>query len=169
MLKADRPGVVACSGPPRESARPVGARCHTGRVGRAAASLLDQIEADVLDNRAPLADALRKIVILGGQAGSLELREWASKELRGYQSDDDLPDYRKVGAPLKVNGINGRFHFTGQTISSSVLPDFAREAVNETLHLTKPIGEIEEMFRQAEKAGDAINLSPGGLPTSSAT
>ncbi len=111
-------------------------------------------------SRWSLADALRKIVILGGQAGSLELREWASKELRGYQSDDDLPDYRKVGAPLQVNGINARFHYTGQTISSSMLPDFAQEAINETLHLTMPIGEIEEMFRRAADKGDVIKLSP---------
>ena len=37
--------------------------------------LLREIERDLLDGK-PLADLLRKCVVLGGRAGSPELREW---------------------------------------------------------------------------------------------
>jgi hypothetical protein len=37
--------------------------------------LLREIERDLLDGK-PLADLLRKCVVLGGRAGSPKLREW---------------------------------------------------------------------------------------------
>jgi hypothetical protein len=129
-------------------------------VAKVTASLLDQIEQDVLDNRASLADALRKVVVLGGQAGSVELREWAGHELRGYDNDDDAPAYRKITAPLKINVFKGSMYFTGQTISSSALPDFAQEQINETFTLTQGIGEIEAMVARGSAKDGAVELAP---------
>jgi len=69
-------------------------------------TLLEQIEQDVLTSQ-PLADTLRKCVVLGGKAGSVELREWATRELRGYDAKDDAPDYRTVGAPILADVVTG--------------------------------------------------------------
>ncbi len=88
-------------------------------------TLLKQIERDVLTSQ-PLADTLRKCVVLGGKAGSIELREWAIRELRGYDSKDDAPDYRTVGGPILADGLTGRMIVKGQQIGVSVLPDFVR-------------------------------------------
>lgn len=55
------------------------------------ATLLDQIEDDAVNGR-PIADTLRKAVILGGKARSTALRDWATKELKGYAPADELPD-----------------------------------------------------------------------------
>ena len=60
-------------------------------------TLLSEIERDLLGGK-PLADLLRKCVVLGGRSSSVELRDWASRELRGYNVGDDLPSYRTVGA-----------------------------------------------------------------------
>jgi hypothetical protein len=103
------------------------------------AGLLSDIEADVLSDR-PLADALRKCVVLGGQAGSVELREWATKELRGYDEDDQMPAYRTVGALIYVNAITGPSVITGQMISSSSLPDFARDQIKESYTFPQGVG-----------------------------
>ena len=43
--------------------------------------LMAQIERDLLDEK-PLDTLLRKLILLGGSAGSPELRNWASVELR---------------------------------------------------------------------------------------
>jgi len=59
-------------------------------------NLLNEIQRDALDARTPVANTLRKLVALGGVAGSTELQTWASLELRGYfGSSVELPDYRK--------------------------------------------------------------------------
>ena len=58
--------------------------------------LLDEIESDLLNSK-PLADVLRKVIVLGGRAGSGALRDWASLELNGYAgSDEQIPPYRGV-------------------------------------------------------------------------
>ena len=57
-------------------------------------TLLEQIEQAALDDTADITGALRKCVALGGQSGSEELRTWATRELKGYNASDQLPEYR---------------------------------------------------------------------------
>ena len=71
-------------------------------------TLLEQIEDDALDSKKSVADALRKCIALGGRAGNEELREWASRELQGYEQPDDVPDYRIVAAPIVIDGVGRR-------------------------------------------------------------
>jgi hypothetical protein len=91
------------------------------------ADLLSEVQRDALDPKTPLADTLRKLVALGGIAGSTELRAWAGLELRGYlHSEVELPEYRKPSATLKVDAIKGNYQITGQQISPRFLPEFAQ-------------------------------------------
>ena len=39
--------------------------------------LLAQIQADVVDDTVSLSSVLQKCIVLGGQAGSQKLRDWA--------------------------------------------------------------------------------------------
>lgn len=122
-------------------------------------NLMSEIERDVLDGNTSLADALRKCVVLGGKAGSAELREWASRELRGYQSAEETPLYRKPAAVLKVDAISGNTHITGQQFSPNQLPDFVAEHVGEEVLLGTGIGEIEGLLAQARANGGSVRLS----------
>jgi AbiTii len=121
------------------------------------ADLLSQIEADALDDGVPVATALRKCVALGGKAGSTELRDWATRELRGY-GDDALPDYRIVPAPLQIDGATPVGTVTGQPIAPSHLPDFVQETVKEEFKFGSGVGELEELARHAETSGEAAKL-----------
>ena len=76
--------------------------------------LLNDIERDALSGNASVADTLRKVIALGGQVGSSDLREWASLELRGYTGSGlELPEYRKPVAVILINVINGSTQITG--------------------------------------------------------
>ena len=126
-------------------------------------TLLDEIQRDVLSGPASIADTLRKLIALGGQAGSTELREWASRELRGYiGSGEDLPEYRKPGAVIKIDATTFNTRITGQQISPRSLPDFVQDAVAEEVPLAHPIGEIEAMVTRAQADGGSINLTLPG-------
>lgn len=108
-------------------------------------SLLAEIERDLLDGK-PLADLLRKCLILGARSGSIELREWAGRELRGYGGvdDADLPSYRKVAAPIMLDAVTGNTSITGQQIAPGSLPPFARDAgICNEVSIRQGIGEIE--------------------------
>jgi hypothetical protein len=133
-------------------------------MAKRADRLLAQIEQDVLDESKPLASALRKCVILGGNAASADLREWATRELHGYLSDDDkLPDYRYIAAPLLIDGTSGHYEITGEEISVLDLPEIARDVVKDDMAVPQGVGEIEAMIRQAEAEDGFLRLGmPGG-------
>jgi len=57
----------------------------------AIANLLSEIQEAALDEAQPVTVALRHCVALGGVSESELLRDWASKELKGYAPDDVLP------------------------------------------------------------------------------
>jgi AbiTii len=113
--------------------------------------LIDEIERDALDSSVPISSALRKLVALGGQAGSKELRDWAGLELRGYyQTDMALPEYRKPAATIRIDGATFGGMITGQMISPSALPDPVNEYVQESVPLRGGIAEVEAMIKSAQ-------------------
>lgn len=125
---------------------------------RAKDGLLTELEDDVLSGR-PLADALRKCIMLGGRAGSTELRQWATRELKGYEPGDSVPEFRTVAAPILVDALNGNTIITGQRISPRELPDFVHDQIDEAFTFRNGIGEIEAMIEQAMGAERGLKLS----------
>lgn len=119
-----------------------------------------QIERDVLADK-PLDTLLRKLVLLGGNAGSPELRAWASQELRGYANDDELPSYRKVTASLQIDGTVFNGIIKHQTIGPMDLPDFARDAISETVPLQMGVRELHTMVDQ-HREERLVQLQPPG-------
>ena len=131
-------------------------------MARSADGLLSQIEDGALDSSTPLADTLRKCVALGGQAGSAELRDWARRELDGYGPQDELPDYRKVGAIIAIDGAKMTAVITGQQIAHSALPEFAQPHIKEEVELRYGVAQLEHMVK-SEKGGN-IKLQHPGMP-----
>ncbi len=121
--------------------------------------LLADIERDLISDK-PLADVLRMCVLLGGQVGSVPLREWASKELKGYAPGDDLPDYRRVGAGIFVDATTINARITGQQVSTTALPDVAREHIHEYVEFRDGVGAIEALMEQAggDLGGSSVKL-----------
>jgi hypothetical protein len=127
-------------------------------------TLIDEIERGALDSGTPISDTLRKLIALGGQAGSADLREWAGLELNGYyKTDVPLPEYRKAGAVIKIDGATFNAMISGQQISPRNLPDVVREHVGEEVPLNQPIREIETMIERAKASEGELKLA---LPSS---
>ena len=114
-------------------------------MNKRTARLLHEIEQGSQDSRSSISDLLRKVIALGGAAGSAEMRNWATRELRGYTDPDDLPEYRKIAAPLLVDFVTMRAIMTGQQISSVMLPEAVKGTITEDLNLIMPISEIEKL------------------------
>ena len=130
-------------------------------------SLIEQIERDALDDQVPVATALRKCIVLGGKSGSEKLRDWATRELKGYGGvhDDDLPPYRVVAAPLMVDAVKGNVQIKQQQVAPSILPDGIREYVKEEVPLRDGVGQIEALLKQPQikislpGSGDLVRLT----------
>lgn len=123
-------------------------------------SLLDQIESGALNSKTDLADLLRKCIALGGRAGSGELRDWARRELDGYRGvDEELPEYRRVTAPLLVDGFQGAWQFKRKQISTLELPDFATDAFTGGVAITFGAAELQRLASKTE----SVDLQPAGM------
>jgi hypothetical protein len=135
----------------------------TGRVlsvTKRTSKLLQEIETGALDGETPIGDLLRRVIALGGQAGSAEMRDWATRELRGYEGKEELPPYRVIAAPLEIDAaLPFGASVRGQQISSYDLPEFAREAITEELSLRMGIAEVEQLAARA-KPGEPVRLQP---------
>lgn len=130
-------------------------------MGDRATKLLRDIQSSALDSSSSVSDLLRKCIALGGASGSRDLVAWASSELNGYKGKaGELPSYRKVPAPLLIDGIAGWTQFRRQHIAPSALPEFAQDAIKEEVSLVQGIGTLEELAARSD--GDAVLLSPPG-------
>ncbi|MDQ0935093.1 AbiTii domain-containing protein [Streptomyces turgidiscabies] len=120
-------------------------------------SRLDRLEDDVLNESRPLAPILRQVIALGGHAHSEPLRTWALRELQGYEGTDvPIPDYRRISAPLVMDGLAGIYQFREQPVSMFDLPDFARESLGDVLRFGQGVGQIESLLAQRQ----TVQLAP---------
>lgn len=126
--------------------------------------LLAQIEADLVDDKVPLSSLLQRCVVLGRQAGSETLRDWARWELNGYDGAPTVPDYRHVHAPLMaVITNNAGYNAMTQRIPEDVFPRQIRDVIRETVGdiedaiIPYGIGMVEEL---ASQGTDTHHLSP---------
>jgi len=120
-------------------------------------ALVAELEVGLRDDNSSTTSLLQKCILLGGQVGSARLRDWARQELRGYDRVDQVPEYRRISAPLCIDGATLSRLITGQQISAMSLLEFAREHISEELALTHGLGELEQISRGPE---DMIRLSP---------
>tara|TARA_R110002012_G_scaffold108009_1_gene250293 strand:- start:8460 stop:9386 length:927 start_codon:yes stop_codon:yes gene_type:complete len=79
--------------------------------------LISQIINELIDNEKSLNGALLKTKVLASRIQNAELLNWVSNELSGYQSTNELPDYRKnIQTYLRGNYLNGHTKYTNQPI-----------------------------------------------------
>jgi hypothetical protein len=128
------------------------------------ASLLDRIEQEAVKADCDVASVLRMSIALGGQSGSEDLRAWASRELKGYQASDPLPDYRIIGAAIAIDGFTATHRVTGEQIAVLSLPQPARDVMQEIVELRSPIAELIDVVAEARRSGEGdVKFSiPGG-------
>jgi hypothetical protein len=138
---------------------------HASPVARRGSTpdLLTQIERGAHDSNSDLPTLLRKCIALGGATGSERLRDWASSELKGYASEEDLPDYRTVTAPLLMDGFSGNYHVTKQAVPIMLIPDVARDMLEGDVQFPQPIAEIADLLTRAHAQNEtAVRIQPAG-------
>ena len=104
-------------------------------------TVLQRVQDAALDRSVPVTEALRLCVAAGGRLGSTPLRDWALKELNGYEETDELPPYRKIGAALFIDYVLGRSWERGRQVTEGMVDADAREWINEIpLRGSVPVG-----------------------------
>ena len=110
--------------------------------------LLDQIDQAALDG-----DVTRALLLcqkLAGHAGSDELRSWAERELGGYPSAGDVPEYRSVKCAMVGHGVAAMNRLVGHPIPPDLLPleDGVRSFPEAEIRFS--IAEVQQKSRSDE-------------------
>lgn len=121
-----------------------------------------EIESGALESDSDLPRLLRTCIALGGHLGTADLRYWASRELKGYGPADDLPDYRRIPAPLMLDGFTGGGHVTGQMVAAQMLPDETRDVLEDPVLMPQAISEIVDLVATAQRGDGTIRIAPSG-------
>ena len=64
--------------------------------------LVIQLQQLAADNSTEITELLRKALLVATKLGLQPLRDWVYQELHGYDTQDDIPEYRHVHAALNV-------------------------------------------------------------------
>jgi hypothetical protein len=123
--------------------------------------LLQEIETGALDQETPIGDLLRKVIALGGQAGSADSVIGQRESCVAMGRTMSYRPYRIFSAPLQIDWRNMRGWVRGETISPLELPDFARDVITDEIKLGYGIAQIEELARRCEP-GETVKLAPPG-------
>ena len=68
--------------------------------------------------------SLYRALVIAKEGQNKPLEGWIRSELRGYESDDDLPDYRKTkSSNFRYSGINGNMQVTKATLPMGFIRD----------------------------------------------
>ena len=118
------------------------------------AKLLDRIAKllDRIEDAAINGDVKRALLLcqeLGGDTDSAELRDWAKRELEGFPSGSQLPDYRRVPGQLLGDGAAPGQRPSAVPIPMEALPEPERTEYANGIPLLHPISEIEARAEQA--------------------
>jgi len=84
--------------------------------------LIDEIIPMASDGTTPIADGLRKCLILSFQLKNEKLKDWVEKELNGFGRDDVVPKYREAMFHSKGNFLGpGGARATNRPLPMTVL------------------------------------------------
>ncbi len=93
-------------------------------------TLLRDIQSEAIESTVPVSTALRRAQTLAFRLNHEPLKQWTRKELEGYPSIDELPDYRRfsLGAlPVKGEFVDPTGIYSNVPIAPTQVPDYARE------------------------------------------
>jgi len=117
--------------------------------------LLDDIIDLATDDKHPITTLLRKCLVLAHQLGNERLKTWANGELNGYDSAENLPEYRVIPA-----GATGLFVGPGWGRFQQGIPSIALEEQHrkfaESVEVAQSVGTLEHMLTSGS---DSSNIA----------
>ena len=106
-------------------------------------SMVLELQRDALSHSTRVSVLVRKSLVVARKLNISEFTEWASLELKGYPTQDQVPAYRVVTGQMRVwNPYHGWIPF--------VLNSPEQVKFFSTGKLTQQIGEIENLLERLE-------------------
>lgn len=112
-------------------------------------NVLSEIINSLCDNSNSITSSMMKIKVFSKRINNESLSKWIEKELNGYLSEDELPEYRESGCVLIGSYINGHHKWSNQVLATLSLPSFIREDV-ESMKFYHSLAVLESYLKDEE-------------------
>ena len=116
------------------------------------ASLVEELQRDVLNSEVRITELLRKSLVVATKLKLDEFATWTRRELEGY-GGDKVPDYRVLhGRPEVYNPYRGFIPFSfGDDVKGT-------QRISK-IHFNQPIGELEYSLTDKSGSGSDFRMS----------
>ena len=99
---------------------------------------------DLIEDKVSLEKSLYRALVIAKERQNKPLESWVRCELKGYESDEDIPDYRKIKSNnFRYSGINGNMQVTRASLPVDFIGDEIIEKV-ESVEYHHGIKQIED-------------------------
>jgi hypothetical protein len=114
---------------------------------------------EIANNSISLEVALNRLKLIASDTNNKEIEQWANNELRGYDEQAQLPEYRKTKSNLiEYSGINGNFQVTNTPLPLDFISEEYREKIKE-VKLYQNVITLEQIAQSDTKSITYVNLS----------
>ncbi|WP_143132363.1 hypothetical protein [Amycolatopsis rubida] len=131
-------------------------------------TLLENLIEGASSGNAKVDSLLRQVKVFAARADSIVLDHWVEKELSGYGSGDELPQYRRAVEVEVIGHFSGPFNSGLQNapIPKMAFPEFFRKNGLCQISIVEPISVVEEFSNsntplRAPWPADVVALANG--------
>lgn len=121
-------------------------------------SLLQEIQSDAVDANVDISVVLRKCKVLAARLGNEEFKLWVERELNGYTSKEDLPEYRILRVESHGNFIGIAWKANDVPIAPSIIPEEYRDIVT-MVYFMDAISYYQSLLQTTDKKDSGNILS----------
>lgn len=121
-------------------------------------SLLREIQADAIDAKVDISVVLRKCKVLAARLGNKDFKLWVERELNGYTSREDLPEYRILKVESHGNFLGIAWKASAVPIPPSSIPEEYRDIVT-MVYFMDAISYYQSLLQTTDKKGSGDILS----------
>jgi hypothetical protein len=112
--------------------------------------MINQIINELADNKQSLVNPFLKAKIFGSRLGNSQLLNWVNKELNGYDSKDDLPDYRLAKANSECNIHQGYYVEYQTPVPLTFIKNMKIRGIFTHFPLDQSVSTLESMEKTPE-------------------
>jgi len=126
-------------------------------------SLLQDIQAAVLQEGSDLGPILFKVRLLAARLGSQPLADWVKHESEGYPSDVAVPDYRIIPVTYTAT-FSGPFGsgIRNAPIAPYLIEKFSGKRWN-NYEIRQSIAAVDDLLTSSSKNGGSLSINAANL------
>lgn len=114
-----------------------------------------KILKELVNEEISLNIALKRLIVLAADMNDNDLKEWAEKEINGYNTDDEVPEYRKICShSFYYNGFTSNLQVTNVPLDIRYLNEDTLKMI-EYHELREPLLSLEKYVKEFK---DGFNL-----------